>query len=1040
MKNLLLFLTTLFLIELNSSVSLAQLQLVNRFEEMNNIGTTHFGSAVQYAGDVNGDGYSDIIVGAYKYGDYENIGKAYLYFGGAQMDSIPDLTFIGEQVDNYFGCSVSTAGDVNGDGYDDIIIGAYGANFDDGKAYLYFGGAEMDTVADLIFIGKDSYPEYENGKFAISVASAGDFNGDGYDDIIIGSSEYENDDIHDGDYTGGVHLYFGGVNMDNTRDMLFVGKNDGDQFGYSVASAGDFNNDGYSDIIVGAYGADEAYIYLGGANPDTTYDLVLTDNDPSEYAEFGSTVSSAGDVNGDNYDDVIIGNSNTTSAYIYYGGSTLDPTADVNLIYTGGDFGGSVSTAGDVNNDGYDDVLVSDNFYYDDTKAGHAYIFLGGSTMDNVMDYSFSEGETQWSSFGLPVAYAGDINNDGFSDIIVSDANESNSVGSVYLYLGSQSMDNYVDVHFVGEGSGNTFGQYMTSGDFNGDGYPDIAVEATMYNNGEGITYFYFGGINADTVADLTIPGRGEISSAGDVNGDGYDDFLIANTSADNYKGEVYLYYGGNPMDTQHDFVFKGKYNYQYFGTSLSSAGDVNGDGYDDIIIGSNSKYADIFFGGETLSLTSDVHLEETSLQNFGKHVSSAGDVNNDGYDDVMVSGDHYSSSNLGRVLIYFGGQSMDATADVGLSGEHGYDGFGRALSSAGDVNGDGYDDVIIGAYKYNSDGRAYIFYGGSPMSTTAGVTLDAETPGDEFGYIVSKIGDINSDGYDDVIVGAPYFYIDSYHTTMGKSYIYYGGSSMSTTPQYTIVLDYTKYYISSSSPVACGVGDFNGDGKNNFVVSNFDHIQNGMAFLYYDSNSALPVELTSFSANAQQDGVLLSWKTATEVNNYGFEIERSVAQIVKQSNEWEKIGFVEGHGNSNSPKQYKFLDNSVTGGKYIYRLKQIDTDGSYKYSKLIEVNTELPGRFELLQNYPNPFNPTTTIKYSIPTSSPLAKGRTEEGFVTLKVYDVLGREIKTLVNKKQSPGNYTVEFNAANLPSGLYFYKLTAGSFSQTKKMILMK
>ena len=105
-----------------------------------------------------------------------------------------------------------------------------------------------------------------------------------------------------------------------------------------------------------------------------------------------------------------------------------------------------------------------------------------------------------------------------------------------------------------------------------------------------------------------------------------------------------------------------------------------------------------------------------------------------------------------------------------------------------------------------------------------------------------------------------------------------------------------------------------------------------------------------------------------------------------------------------------------------------------------VESQKEIPKTYSLFQNYPNPFNPTTTIKYSIPTSSSLAKGRTEEGFVTLKVYDVLGREIKTLVNKKQSPGTYTVEFNAANLPSGLYFYKLTAGSFSQTKKMLLLK
>ena len=198
--------------------------------------------------------------------------------------------------------------------------------------------------------------------------------------------------------------------------------------------------------------------------------------------------------------------------------------------------------------------------------------------------------------------------------------------------------------------------------------------------------------------------------------------------------------------------------------------------------------------------------------------------------------------------------------------------------------------------------------------------------------------------------------------------------------------------------------------------------------------NFPLPVELISFSATIFNNTVKLKWQTATEVNNYGFYVER----INKNKNsDWQTLGFVKGHGNSNSPRQYTFVDNTANNGNYSYRLKQVDVDGSFEYSPVVEVFVGAPDKFELSQNYPNPFNPATIIKYSIPA---VAVG--DENFrpVQLKVYNVLGREIITLVNKEQSPGTYTVTFNAENFPSGLYFYKLTAGSFSQTKKMLLLK
>ncbi len=188
---------------------------------------------------------------------------------------------------------------------------------------------------------------------------------------------------------------------------------------------------------------------------------------------------------------------------------------------------------------------------------------------------------------------------------------------------------------------------------------------------------------------------------------------------------------------------------------------------------------------------------------------------------------------------------------------------------------------------------------------------------------------------------------------------------------------------------------------------------------------SALPVGLTSFTALTHGSKVELNWQTATEVNNYGFDVELKIA-----NGEWKKIGFVQGHGNSNSPKEYSFTDNTATSGKYVYRLKQIDSDGKYKYSKEVKVDLGILEEFSLSQNYPNPFNPTSIIRYEIPQTD----------FVKISVYDGLGKEIRVLVNEEKSPGHYEISFDANGLASGIYFYTIRTAGFIQSKKMILLR
>ncbi|MFA6469869.1 MAG: T9SS type A sorting domain-containing protein [Bacteroidota bacterium] len=194
-------------------------------------------------------------------------------------------------------------------------------------------------------------------------------------------------------------------------------------------------------------------------------------------------------------------------------------------------------------------------------------------------------------------------------------------------------------------------------------------------------------------------------------------------------------------------------------------------------------------------------------------------------------------------------------------------------------------------------------------------------------------------------------------------------------------------------------------------------------------ADNALPVNIASFTAAPNQLNAELKWKTVTESNNHGFEIERHSAE--NRSFEWHKVGFVEGKGTTNEPKEYSFADMNLHTGKYFYRLKQIDRDGRFSYSHLLQVTIhDVPKVFALEQNYPNPFNPTTVIGYQLPVNS----------YVTLKVFDVIGREVVTLVNEVKEAGRYSVPFDGTKLSSGMYFARLQSGDKLQLKKMMLLK
>jgi hypothetical protein len=359
--------------------------------------------------------------------------------------------------------------------------------------------------------------------------------------------------------------------------------------------------------------------------------------------------------------------------------------------------------------------------------------------------------------FGSSVSSAGDVNGDGIADVIVGAPLHDNvapDAGSAYVYFGGTSPNAFPDLTLAGEDPSEAFGISVGSGDVNGDGSPDLIVGAVGYADGgagAGQVFVYFGGPGLDDVVDWSIPGApGEglgarVSWAGDVNGDGYGD-IIASTYI---EGNAYVYYGGAAPNSVADLTLNND-SFQ----SVSGAGDVNGDGYADVIAGAASgTHAYVYFGGPGADAIPD--LTFTGTGGFGASVSSA-DVNGDGYSDLIVGAP--SDSGTGRTYVYYGGPGADAVADLTLSGAAAGDAFGSWVSGTGDLNGDGYRDVIVGA-PYNDAGgadagRAYVYFGGPGADAVADLIMTGATAGDHFGIAVSGAGDFNGDAHPDVIVG----------------------------------------------------------------------------------------------------------------------------------------------------------------------------------------------------------------------------------------------------------------------------------------------
>ncbi len=492
----------------------------------------------------------------------------------------------------------------------------------------------------------------------------------------------------------------------------------------------------------------------------------------------GHSVSSAGDVNGDGFDDLLIGareadasgnaKDKAGESYVVFGGASMPATIDLANLGSAGitifgadagdQSGGSVSSAGDVNGDGFDDLLIgaswADASGNAKTNAGDSYVIFGGASLPATIDLA-NLGSAGITIFGADaadrsgsVSNAGDVNGDGFDDLLIgaffadASGNVKSGAGDSYLIFGAAALPATIDLANLGAAGITIFG--ADAGDFSGS----------------------------------------SVSSAGDVNGDGFDDLVIgaflaaASGNAKSLAGESYVIFGGASLPATIDLATLGSAGITIFGAdaddrsgiSVSGAGDVNGDGFDDLLIGAvwadasgdAKSYAGdsyVIFGGESLPATIDLaNLGSAGITIFGADeddrsgflVSSAGDVNGDGFDDLLVgaSGGDASGNakyNAGDSYVIFGGESLPATIDLATLGSAGItifgadasDQIGGSVSSAGDVNGDGFDDLLIGAHLADasgnlelSAGESYVIFGGNGFtsSVTHPGTAAAET------------------------------------------------------------------------------------------------------------------------------------------------------------------------------------------------------------------------------------------------------------------------------------------------------------------------
>lgn len=807
-----------------------------------------FGNSLAAAGDINGDGYDDIVIGAWRWDDtLFDQGAVYVYHGSADgLATSPDWQVAGTNSHDIMGKAVAGAGDLNGDGFADIVIGVPGADVEKrieietpefgirivietlqngGQVQVFYGTADgLPSTPSWSVLGNTAYDQ-----LGWIVGGAGDVNGDGYDELLLSTPYYDFDDEVD---TGRTVLYHGSeLGLGDRFEWEITGDED-DRLGNTAISIGDVNDDGFGDIAVGVVrDTDEmpaVLIYHGrsrGLDEFPNAELLLADisfgYDSS--TGFGSMLANAGDVNGDLYDDLIVGAPGApfpilrvlgeeirSGAIVLYTGSKTGLRSNGNQVIFlpkesghetpehGARFGISAAGIGDANGDGFGDFMVGadkfdnrvDSFDVSGPSTsgvldgGGAFIYYGSAFGVNPSAAEKLFGIRDSDTFHI--SSAGDLNNDGFGELLVSDPDYDRgggTDGAVFIYAGTPSglpgPEGSRQILF-GELS-SLFGFSAEGvGDVDRDGNDDIAIGAPGYSNtevNEGAAYFYLGHperlvvSDEPTILESNVANArlgSDIAALGNRNRDTFPDFAASAPGYSNgeaNEGAVFVYFGRDSGVDPTAVVMEGGVASYAYGTLIAGVGDINDDGLDDLAILADSSSFPGSLAGETHHVIFDFSppLEPKVFKiSFGTVVSleGVGDVTGDSIPDAAIGHD-LTGTGIDRVQFFYGRASPGIMSRTFiLKGFTRQSGFGAAIEAPGDINADGIDDVIIGAplftRSFDSEGAVYAFHGGpGGVSTTPVWQAEGGQYMANFGHDIAMIGE-NGDDWRELVISAP--------------------------------------------------------------------------------------------------------------------------------------------------------------------------------------------------------------------------------------------------------------------------------------------
>ncbi|MCC5665254.1 tandem-95 repeat protein [Nostoc sp. CHAB 5784] len=930
----------------------------------------------------------------------------------------------------FFSNSSSSAGDINGDGVDDLIIGARYASpngkYYAGESYVVFGNSSGFGASLNLFDLNGSNGFVINGidkddRSGYSVSSAGDFNGDGFDDLIIGAPRADlKGQLNAGESyvvfgsSSGFGASFNLSDLNGSNGFIINGIDQDDRSGDSISSAGDFNGDGFDDLIIGAsnaspngkFRAGESYLVFGNSSGFgaslNLFDLngsngfIINGIDQDDFS--GDSISSAGDFNGDGFDDLIIGASNADpngksragESYVVFGNSSgfrgslnlSDLNGSNGFIINGidqDDFSGdSISSAGDFNGDGFDDLIIGARYADPNGQldAGESYVVFGSSSgfgaSFNLSDLNGSNGFIingidKDDLSGYAVSSAGDFNGDGFDDLSVgasSSRNVQTSQERYFIYgfatttAPNQPPVAVSDTAITNEATAVNISVLANDSDPDSNPLTVTNVNGSSVTVGTPITLSSGAllTLNADGTFTYNPNGRFETLGVGETGSDSFtytiSDGSFTSTASVNLTingvndaPRIVSDFNLSDLNGSNGFLLKNIINqfpaYDRLGSSVSNAGDINGDGFDDLIIGAQdaSDNDDKFRAGQSYVVFGSssgfgASFDFSSLDGSngfvingtdggdysGYSVSNAGDINGDGFDDLIIGAPGAGpngKSRAGESYVVFG-KSSGFGASLNLSSLDGSNGFvingidtgdfsGWSVSNAGDINGDGFDDLIIGAPRGEPNGKSragesYVVFGSSSgfgaslnlssLNGSNGFVINGIDTGDFSGDFVSNAGDINGDGFNDLIIGARSASPNGKFRA-GESYVVFGKSSgfgaslnlSSLNGSNGFVINGINQYDSLGSSVS-SAGDFNGDSIDDLIIgasgsryiNDVDIGPSANIYVVFGKSSAFGSVLNLSSLDGSNgfaingNGVGISVSSAGDINSDGFD------------------------------------------------------------------------------------------------------------------------------------------------------------------------